>query len=309
MTFRKIIKFGESSHIISLPKSWIKKNSLNKGDVVRVEEGEDHIKIFPNTEPKPEQPKETTIDFQDIKILKLQLISAYLNNYSKIKIIGKIMPSQLQEVREIVHNFVALEIIQQSPDLIVLKDYLNMRDISLQDTIRRMDRTLMSMMEDTENEFRVLGKNIDSIKAKEKDINRLSLLIFKIIKKNRFQAPKDKVDITINEIPHYWELSVFMEKIADQVKRIPLFITEQNKSKILPLYKQVCEYYKEIMKAHYTKNLSEARNLIIKKTALLKETESHIKEAERCTILIEKIKNMIYQSCAIADSMIKTKAM
>ena len=38
MEYRKLIKFGNSSHVISIPNNWLKKNNLNKGDTVYLDE-------------------------------------------------------------------------------------------------------------------------------------------------------------------------------------------------------------------------------------------------------------------------------
>src|SRR3989344_3681096 len=45
---RKIIKFGNSSHVISLPSSWVKENNLSKGDIVFIEKnGNNELIILP----------------------------------------------------------------------------------------------------------------------------------------------------------------------------------------------------------------------------------------------------------------------
>ncbi len=38
MNSRKIIKLGHSSYVVSVPKSWLKKNRLSKGDRLLVQE-------------------------------------------------------------------------------------------------------------------------------------------------------------------------------------------------------------------------------------------------------------------------------
>ena len=38
MDVRKLVSFGNSSFVISLPKAWIIKNGLKKGDILRIEE-------------------------------------------------------------------------------------------------------------------------------------------------------------------------------------------------------------------------------------------------------------------------------
>jgi bifunctional DNA-binding transcriptional regulator/antitoxin component of YhaV-PrlF toxin-antitoxin module len=37
---RRLIKFGDSSHVVSIPKDWIEKNNLQKGDLIFLDENE-----------------------------------------------------------------------------------------------------------------------------------------------------------------------------------------------------------------------------------------------------------------------------
>ena len=41
MEFRKLISFGKTSFVMSLPKGWVVKNKLKKGDLIALEERED----------------------------------------------------------------------------------------------------------------------------------------------------------------------------------------------------------------------------------------------------------------------------
>ena len=43
MEFRKIIAFGKSSFVVSLPKAWMVAHNLVKGDVVYLEEEDDDL--------------------------------------------------------------------------------------------------------------------------------------------------------------------------------------------------------------------------------------------------------------------------
>ncbi|MDO8656313.1 MAG: AbrB/MazE/SpoVT family DNA-binding domain-containing protein, partial [Nanoarchaeota archaeon] len=40
MEYRKLISFGKSSFVVSLPKSWVIQNKLKKGDLIYMEENE-----------------------------------------------------------------------------------------------------------------------------------------------------------------------------------------------------------------------------------------------------------------------------
>ena len=47
MGFRKIIGFGDGSFVVSLPKDWVIKNGLKKGDDVSVDVDTNLVRITP----------------------------------------------------------------------------------------------------------------------------------------------------------------------------------------------------------------------------------------------------------------------
>ncbi|MBS3134491.1 AbrB/MazE/SpoVT family DNA-binding domain-containing protein, partial [Candidatus Woesearchaeota archaeon] len=48
MEHRNLIKFGNSSFVISLPKDWIDRNKLKKGDAIFIEQnGSENLIIIP----------------------------------------------------------------------------------------------------------------------------------------------------------------------------------------------------------------------------------------------------------------------
>ena len=135
--FRRIIKFGDSSHVISLPKKWIDKNNLKKGDLVVCNEETNELRILPHIADFKQNAKEITITLteNDKGRVKHKISSAYVNNYGLINIIADDLLIFVQEIRIATSNLMALEIIQQTSKKIVLKDFLDIKEISIIDTI------------------------------------------------------------------------------------------------------------------------------------------------------------------------------
>src|SRR3989344_5839866 len=92
METRKIISFGNSSYVISMPKAWIRENRLKKGDLLNIEEKKDELLIYPGQNDKKEEPKRIMIeiDGKDISLIRTEVVSAYLTNYDIIEIMGPI---------------------------------------------------------------------------------------------------------------------------------------------------------------------------------------------------------------------------
>ena len=72
MDYRKLIKFGSSSYVVSLPGSWLKKNKLSKGDIIHLEEDGDSRLILHSTIEKKSDEKEILIETGNKRLLKLK---------------------------------------------------------------------------------------------------------------------------------------------------------------------------------------------------------------------------------------------
>ncbi len=107
MEHRKLIKFGNSSFIVSLPTDWVKKNRLKKGDLMYYSLENDGIKFCPEFKEEKKELKEITIELSDnIDLFRRELISAYIDGYSVVKIKGEDLEANTKEIRNILRiNF------------------------------------------------------------------------------------------------------------------------------------------------------------------------------------------------------------
>ena len=100
--------------------------------------------------------KEISIELDDKEInsIRRQTISAYINNYHIFTFHGDSLNKKLEEIRKILNNFLALEIVEQTATKLVAKDFLNIQEFSLKNTVRRMDMLTRSIITDAKK-----GKN------------------------------------------------------------------------------------------------------------------------------------------------------
>lgn len=275
MYTRKLVKAGPSSHTIALPKEWLQKNKLKKGDFIYVAEcSETQLLLSPKeTQPLQKLPKEKLIeiDDKDIDTIQREITSAYLNNYSLITLAGNSVQQKAKAVREIVHDFVALEITEQNTKKISAKDFLNLQEISVDKTIKRIDMMIRTMFED------ILSKNQDkqmqaSLELRDEDINRLYFLLVRLLKSSLDEPDTAKqLELQNKDILLYWQLVHDLESIADHIKQA----NELTGGKKTQLKNTVAQYtlmqqtYLEAMQAHYNKDKSAAEKVLkqcIKKT-------------------------------------------
>ena len=46
MDHRKLMGFSKGSYIVTIPKSWVMKNNLKKGDTISIEEGSNELIFY-----------------------------------------------------------------------------------------------------------------------------------------------------------------------------------------------------------------------------------------------------------------------
>ena len=91
MEYRKLIKFGNSSHVISIPNNWVKKNKLKKGDLIYFEEnGKGELILNSELKKEEHQLKEITINVnnKEASTIQREIMNAYINDIDIINIIG-----------------------------------------------------------------------------------------------------------------------------------------------------------------------------------------------------------------------------
>ena len=179
MEIRRLVKSGAASHTISLPKQWLDKNALKKGDLVYIVEKTDkELSIMAENTGLKKSNKEITINVEgkDMEAIQRDITSAYINNFNNIIIIGLDSVDKAKDIRRILHDFVALEISEQTSTKIVAQDLLNLKEISIDKTLRRMDMIVRSIMQDSVASIE--GNNMfDSVFHRDFDVNKLYFLM------------------------------------------------------------------------------------------------------------------------------------
>ncbi len=304
MEYRKLIKFGNSSHVVSLPKAWTEKNNLKKGDTIYLEENGNNELILTKEKNNIKIPfKKITIDItrKDNKPIQREIVSAYVGNYRQIIIIGDNLNERADFIRETLHNFIALEIIEQTNDRIVAKDFLNISKIDASGLIKRIDIIIRSMIFDVKN----CSNNCsicDDLLRRDKDVNRLVFLIYRLCKYYmaypHVLAHKKE---TINFYLKVWSIAENMEKIGDEIKRIAKLICNEPVEKelegrLINLLNDIERFYSNALKAYYNYDvqlacaLDQVNKLLIVK---LRDSVEWRKATMEQHLLIEKFHNAI----------------
>jgi phosphate uptake regulator len=297
MDTRKLIKFGESSFVVSLPLQWIQKHKLLKGDSVYLEEHEKGLMLNPYKEDQ-KQDKKIMLNAtgKDIYSIQREVVSAYLNNVNMIEITGKDIAERAMEITDFVRKLMSFEIVEQTGNRIVVKDFLNLKDISVPEVIRRMDIITRAMLDDAK--LCVSQDLCQNIIYRDLDVNRFYYLVFRVIKggmKNPSLAKMLK--ITQGELLDYYRLISCIEEIADCAKKIStslrdLKINEKKSNELIALFEEAQAQYLEVMKGYYAKDKDIANKYSQAGKAFMNKCDKFLIENKMSdvSVVIEKMK-------------------
>ncbi len=312
MEYRKLIKFGNSSFIVSLPKNWIERHKLKKGDPIHLDvNGNGELLIAPKLRESVKEKKGITIDAnnKDIFYIKREIVSAYINNYQNIVISGDNLMEKATGIREILNELVALEIMEQSSTRIAAKDFLDMDNISIQNIVRKIDMIARSTLYDVKTLAKQKKKSAEVAYSRDKDINRLTILALRTIK----YGINNSAFIKNNKLEPYEMLELHtvathLEKIADEAKRIAkildhfiedhLHTNEEQEyfEKLLSIFIDIETVYVNSMKAFYKKDRYLAYDIATKRSQTKKEIDQLSDNKgflQRSKRIVEKLNNML----------------
>lgn len=265
MEYRKLIRFGNSSHVISLPSNWIKKNNLKKGDILNFYENKNN-EIIVSLNIKRHKisigKANVEIDGKDLKRIRREIVAAYLQGYNSINIIGNIRNNR-DEIRTFLDNLMGFEIVEQNKTTIIAKDFMDLEKFSVENALRKMDLSVRMIF----SEFKQFGSKIslENIKIYDKDINRYTFLFRRIYKIALETGTKELFGFTLNNLLNWWEVSHHTERIGARLKT---FYEHTNKIKdkkinknLILLIKDIEKYYLDSMKCYYSKNIDYSYKL------------------------------------------------
>ena len=226
METRKLYMTGGSTYVVSLPKKWVKKNGLSKGDSVVVAEQEGSILIEPSEVERG--PKEITIHVSSVPSvdsLRRLIIAYYLVGYDTIHIKldrGDHLKYK-KDIRRILNFLIGVEIIEDIGDSVTMEILLDHKRMSTTDVLSRMHMINKSMLTDMIRAFEEGDMDLaKDIIQREREIDRLYFLVVRQLKSAaRYQEVSEKLGITHQRDSLGYRIVVKgFERIADHLENI-----------------------------------------------------------------------------------------
>lgn len=227
MEIRRVQVTGGASFVVTLPKNWADEQKIKKNDPVGlVIQPDGALLITKRITDEPLQ-RIKVIDsdtVSDPALLFRMLIGAYIAGFTVIHITTKdrFPPFVRSIVRDFTQMTIGQEVVEETSDLIAIKDLLNPAEMPFDNTIKRMVVIVKTMHEDAisslETRNRALAQDVTN---RDMDVDRLNWLIARQTNMILQHASLSrKMAVSPKMAMHYYMLSRIIERVGDHAVRI-----------------------------------------------------------------------------------------
>ena len=243
-----------SSFLIILPKEWVTKQNLAKGDAVFIAEREDGCLIIDPRFAKTGEPRISTAKIREN--MRWEITSRYLLGFDEIRIVSKdpISNEQRDELKRIIKRFVALEITEDDDHQIVLRCLVDPSTLPVNTAMRRMHQITSRMIDDSMNAYFAGNREAaDEVVQRDEEVDRLFFLIVRELR-SAIQYPRMSEAMKLTPVKALdFRLAVqYIERIADLAvdiaRRVEEPIDASLVKKIEPIVKDVLNMLSDAVK-------------------------------------------------------------
>jgi phosphate uptake regulator len=312
MENRKLIKLGNSSFAVALPKEWVDKSGLKKGDDVFIERnGNGELTIASNrVNSKDNKSVDVNLQNKDEDFIKRKLHALYIQGYSTINIKGDARVKK--KIKELIKDYLSLEIVDSNESGIIVKDYFDIRESRFEHFVRKIDTCLREMFDivlDSIKKDKIDSGSIKELVEIDKSVNKFYFLCSRIFVEgidnpsilNLFRMDGSKL------FGNWWT-SFNLESLGDQLKYIlndTQKINSKQKEAVHLILSKLKEAYISSIESFYKEN-SEESLAVIQETMKIKLDIEKLEED--CNILrisyaLDKIQKNVYQNAKMISYM------
>ncbi len=184
MTYRKIVKLGRSTLVVSLPKKWVELNRVKwHDDVFLMVQADGSIAIYPEASRRGESREITlSIEPKDEDLLHRKVIACYLSGYSSVRLVSTqiFTVGQRQIIRELCQKLY-MRIMDASAKEIRIESLVELSKVPLDTGIRRMHAITLGMCKDSMKALVESDKNLaNAVISIDDEVDNFSLLLLRL---------------------------------------------------------------------------------------------------------------------------------
>src|SRR5271169_771068 len=187
MDTRKVLEMGGGTVLISLPKSWARKNGIVRGSSVVVEEiSARRLMVKPIGEETGREEHEVVIEYprESLSYVTNDVTGAYLMGSNAIRIEGRRVISREDrgKLKAAVTRLVGLEIVDEDAKNMTLQFLLDPAALDPEKIVRRMASLISGMLRDSAEGARHDRALLAQVGERDDEVDRLYFLLVRTIR-------------------------------------------------------------------------------------------------------------------------------
>ena len=270
---RFVQKTGVSTLTVSLPKNWAEKNGVGKGTEVFLVEQPDGTLVITTkmAEEKRENFDLSVSDVSSKEDLKRLFYSAYLAGFDSVRLhsASKISPEWRKTILAETKRLIGMEIIEETPNVIIVKDFFSREGLSVEKTLKRMHLIACSLFEDL-----LEGKELDAVAERDDEVDRLRFLVLRQLNLALKNPPVLRsLGLSANRCIDYATVTLYVERVADKITAIAKIMSKDQAKGVRPHLEKAYALYQDSVKAFLEKDFTLAMKVINARTPFFNEMD------------------------------------
>ena len=300
---RKVIRIGERSIGITIPKEWLPILGISVGASVEVTLGPGYLLVKPLSTIHPKITQSIKIKHEDEETLSRLIIASYIEGFDVISIDESkdIARRSFQKISTRLPGAIAME-----GATFRLKISVDEFNTDLEEVIGAM-RTTLSMMFDLLIDYFTSGdkSKLDEVIRLDDDLDRLHFLGMRTIKRTAFRDPSQAINnsIIIKSLEHIGDT---LDRVSNTILRLG-FDTNINakcREVFKDMFSKVSSYVSKAVNALASSNISLIMKVLIGREELSKEILSNVTqciEAPGVLAIAHEAIVAVYEAAEIAE--------
>jgi len=223
---RKAIEMGRGTILVSLPKEWVKKNGIKKGDTLSVDELSARKLVVRPYEGGEDEKRQISIEYpgDDLSQVANDVTGAYLLGYDIIRVVGSKVISREDRsgIKATIGRLVGLEIMDEDSKKMTLQFLLEPTAIVPSQIVFRMSGLLDGMLKDVAEALTKNDPKLLSLVAERDDeVDRLYFLLVRVTRAAIVRPDvAEGYGLSPVDLLDYRVLASFLESIGDAVSEL-----------------------------------------------------------------------------------------
>jgi phosphate uptake regulator len=258
---RKIIRVGERSFGITLPKEWVELHGLRVGSPIRVLVDRDKITLLPGAETAAV--RRAKVKGDDVEKLIRDIIAYYIEGVDELEVETKNISAVVTKIEGKLPGVVLMEVGGVLKLRIVTRE-----DINIDEAVRSMYTTVDAMFSLFLQMFSQGERRLaEEILRLDDQLDRLYFFSLRTVKRNIVLRPEHYVDyvITIKNLEH----------IGDAIDRATNYYLQNDIKcvvEVTEVFKKVYRFTQDAFNAFYNNDADKALTVLLQRAELVKET-------------------------------------